>query len=142
MAFVRAIASAYTQRGLNPWPTLSVAQIAPEQFQQTASRITALQMEWLSATAMRELDDEALGWFRRRLPWGSYGMLVRASLTAPTLGVALSRWCRHHNLLTGDIRLNLSTSEQAWPTSNCTKPMTCKTCASFVPYRCSATRWV
>jgi AraC-like DNA-binding protein len=111
MAFVRAIASAYTQRGLDPWPTLSAAQIAPEQFQQTASRITALQMEWLSATAMRELDDEALGWFRRRLPWGSYGMLVRASLTAPTLGVALSRWCRHHNLLTDDIRLNLSTSE-------------------------------
>jgi AraC-like DNA-binding protein len=111
MAFVRAIASAYTQRGLDPWPTLSAAQIAPEKFQQTASRITALQMEWLSATAMRELDDEALGWFRRRLPWGSYGMLVRASLTAPTLGVALSRWCRHHNLLTDDIRLNLSTSD-------------------------------
>jgi AraC-like DNA-binding protein len=111
MAFVRAIASAYTQRGLDPWPTLSAAQIAPEQFQKTASRITALQMEWLSATAMRELDDEALGWFRRHLPWGSYGMLVRASLTAPTLGVALSRWCRHHNLLTDDIRLNLSTSD-------------------------------
>jgi AraC-like DNA-binding protein len=111
MAFVRAIASAYTQRALDPWPTLSAAQIAPKQFQQTASRITALQMEWLSATAMRELDDEALGWFRRRLPWGSYGMLVRASLTAPTLGVALSRWCRHHNLLTDDIRLNLSTSD-------------------------------
>jgi AraC-like DNA-binding protein len=111
MAFVRAIASAYTQRGLDPWPTLSAAQIAPKQFQQTASRITALQMEWLSATAMRELDDEALGWFRRRLPWGSYGMLVRASLTAPTLGVALARWCRHHNLLTNDVRLNLSTSD-------------------------------
>jgi AraC-like DNA-binding protein len=111
MAFVRAIASAYTQRGLDPWPALRAAQIAPEQFQQTTSRITALQMEWLSATAMRELDDEALGWFRRRLPWGSYGMLVRASLTAPTLGVALARWCRHHNLLTDDIRLNLSTSD-------------------------------
>ena len=111
MAFVRAIASAYTQRGLDHWPTLSAAQIAPEQFHQAASRITALQMEWLSATAMRELDDEALGWFRRRLPWGSYGMLVRASLTAPTLGVALARWCRHHNLLTDDIRLNLSTSD-------------------------------
>jgi AraC-like DNA-binding protein len=111
MAFVLAIASAYTQRGLDPWPTLSAAQIAPEQFQKTASRITALQMEWLSATAMRELGDEALGWFRRRLPWGSYGMLVRASLTAPTLGVALSRWCRHHNLLTDDIRLTLSTTD-------------------------------
>jgi AraC-like DNA-binding protein len=111
MAFVRAIASAYTQRGLDPWPALSAAQIAPEKFHQPTSRITALQMEWLSATAMRELDDEALGWFSRRLPWGSYGMLVRASLTAPTLGVALARWCRHHNLLTEDIRLNLSTSD-------------------------------
>ena len=28
---------------------------------------------------MQELDDEALGWFNRRLPWGSYGMLARAS---------------------------------------------------------------
>jgi AraC-like DNA-binding protein len=65
-------------------------------------------MEWLSATAMKTLDDEALGWFRRRLPWGSYGMLVRASLTAPTLGVALQRWCRHHGLLTDDIDLQLT----------------------------------
>jgi AraC-like DNA-binding protein len=65
-------------------------------------------MEWMSEAAMRELDDEALGWFRRRLPWGSYGMLVRASLTAPTLGVAMQRWCRHHNLLTDDIALHLT----------------------------------
>ena len=111
MAFVKAIVMAYTQRGLDPRTALSTAQIAPSSLQQTEARITATQMEWLSATAMRELDDEALGWFSRRLPWGSYGMLVRASLTAPTLGVALSRWCRHHNLLTDDIRLNLSTSD-------------------------------
>ena len=58
---------------------------------------------------MRELDDEALGWFERPLPWGSYGMLARASLTAPTLGVALKRWCRHHGLLTRDITLSLAT---------------------------------
>ena len=30
-------------------------------------------------------------------------MLCRASLTSPTLGVALKRWCRHHRLLTEDI---------------------------------------
>jgi AraC-like DNA-binding protein len=57
---------------------------------------------------MQELDDEGLGWFSRRLPWGSYGMLVRASLTSPTLGVALARWCRHHGLLTDDIQLSLT----------------------------------
>ena len=67
-------------------------------------------MEIVSGTAMQELDDEALGWFSRRLPWGSYGMLCRASLTSSNLGIAIKRWCRHHRLLTEDILLNLSTS--------------------------------
>ena len=111
MAFVKAIVAAYAQLGLDPLPALSSAQIAPNLLDQPDVRITALQMEWLSASAMRELDDEALGWFSRRLPWGSYGMLVRASLTAPTLGVALVRWCRHHGLLTNDILLQVSQSQ-------------------------------
>jgi AraC-like DNA-binding protein len=87
---------------------LEQAQIAPAILKRPAGRITALQFEMASGIAMRELDDEALGWFERRLPWGSYGMLVRASLTAPTLGVALKRWCRHHNLLTDSIHLELN----------------------------------
>ncbi len=70
-------------------------------------RVTAWQFERLSGLAMQALDDEALGWFSRRLPWGSYGMLARASLSAPTLGLALQRWCRHHGLLTDDITLSL-----------------------------------
>lgn len=111
MAFVKAIVSAYTQREIDPLPALTEAQIAPNLLNKTDARITALQMEWLSATAMKALDDEALGWFSRRLPWGSYGMLVRASLTAPTLGVALQRWCRHHGLLTDDIRLQLTSTQ-------------------------------
>ena len=65
-------------------------------------------MERISSIAMHELDDEALGWFSRRLPWGSYGMLARASLSAPTLGVALKRWCRHHGLIADDIVLKLA----------------------------------
>jgi hypothetical protein len=68
------------------------------------ARVTAAQFEALNAGhAMQELDDEALGWFSRRLPWGSYGMLCRASLTSPDLGVAIKRWCRHHRMLTEDI---------------------------------------
>jgi AraC-like DNA-binding protein len=74
------------------------------------ARITAAQMERISGAAMQELDDEALGWFSRRLPWGSYGMLARASISAPKLGVALGRWCRHHGLLADDITLTLNTS--------------------------------
>jgi AraC-like DNA-binding protein len=108
VAFVNAILLAYAQRDLSPRAMLEQAQITPTILRQPMGRITALQFERACGLAMRELDDEALGWFERRLPWGSYGMLVRASLTAPTLGVALRRWCRHHNLLTSSIQLTLT----------------------------------
>lgn len=107
MAFVHSILQAYQQRGLPPSAALAAAQITPSETGQPQACISAGQLERLSFHAMRELDDEALGWFTRRLPWGSYGMLARASISAPTLGVALRRWCRHHGLLTDDIRLEL-----------------------------------
>jgi AraC-like DNA-binding protein len=110
MAFARAVAAAYRRHGQAPEAALKLAQITPSQLAKADGRISARQMELLSAAAMQELDDEGLGAFGRKLPWGSYGMLARASLTAPDLGVALKRWCRHHALLTGDIALSLSVS--------------------------------
>ncbi|MCY1315117.1 putative HTH-type transcriptional regulator [compost metagenome] len=65
-------------------------------------------METLTDQAMRELDDEGLGWFSHRLPWGTNGMLCRASLPSENLRVALSRWCRHFKLLVQDIELELT----------------------------------
>ncbi|OZA56564.1 MAG: hypothetical protein B7X79_10330 [Acidovorax sp. 17-64-282] len=109
IAFVRAIALAYERRGLSPHRALAQAQIAPQLLQDDSARITAWQMEQISDAAMQELDDEALGWFNRRLPWGSYGMLARASISSPTLQVALARWCRHHGLLADDIALHITT---------------------------------
>ncbi|KGH12521.1 AraC family transcriptional regulator [Comamonas thiooxydans] len=111
MAFVKAIVSAYEARQMSALGALEKAQIPPDLINDANERITALQMEALSDAAMRELDDEALGWFERRLPWGSYGMLARASISAPQLGLALARWCRHHCLIAQDIQLQLS--EQA-----------------------------
>ena len=110
MAFVQAIVAAYARYGQDPATALAQAQIAPDQLQQDDARITAWQMERISELAMRELDDEALGWFSRRLPWGSYGMLARASISAPTLALAVRRWCRHHGLIADDITLNVQTS--------------------------------
>jgi AraC-like DNA-binding protein len=110
MAFARAIVGAYQRYGRDPVHALRKAQIAPEQLAKSDARITAWQMETLSGAAMQELDDEALGWFSRRLPWGSYGMLARASISAPTLQLALARWCRHHGLIAPDIALELSVS--------------------------------
>ncbi len=108
IAFIQAIAAAYAQRGLRIDDALKKAQIEPKLLKKKNARVTAMQMELLSGLAMQELDDEALGWFSRRLPWGSYGMLARASLTSPTLGLALRRWCRHHGLLTDDIHLSVT----------------------------------
>ena len=110
MALARAISAAYERQGLSPARALRLAQITPARLQQADARITAQQMEVLCEAAMRELDDEALGAFERRLPWGSYGMLARASLSAPDLGVGLKRWCRHHALLAGDMSLKLATA--------------------------------
>lgn len=111
MAFARSIALAYRRRGLAPDGALATAHIAPEDLAQPLARISARQLELLSGHAMRELDDEALGWFERALPWGSYGMLVRASISAPVLGVALRRWCRHHGLLTDRIDLQVQDAD-------------------------------
>ena len=110
MVFARAIVSAYDKFDQSAANALKQAQITPQNLAQTSAHITAQQMEALSAAAMQELDDEALGAFSRRLPWGSYGMLARASITSPNLGVAAKRWCRHHALLTDDILLKVSTA--------------------------------
>ncbi|MES2879945.1 MAG: AraC family transcriptional regulator [Pseudomonadota bacterium] len=107
IAFVRAILMAYQRYGVSPTQALQLAHIAPELMDNPEARISAMQMEVISGAAMQELDDEALGWFSRRLPWGSYGMLARASISAPNLSIALKRWCRHHRLIADDITLSL-----------------------------------
>ena len=107
MAFVRAMLVAYEKYGADATESLRRARIAPHPLHRPNARITADQMEAFSEATMRQLDDEALGWFTRRLPWGSYGMLCRASLSSPDLEVALKRWCRHHRLLVDDVLLSL-----------------------------------
>ncbi|MFM0616081.1 AraC family transcriptional regulator [Paraburkholderia nemoris] len=107
MAFVNAVLRGYRKYGVDPSDALREAQIAPPLLNEPGACVTASQFEALCRVAMQQLDDEALGWFSRRLSWGSYGLLCRASLTSPNLGVALKRWCRHHRLLTGNIILEL-----------------------------------
>ena len=113
VAFVRAIVAAYRRYGKDPGDALRRARIAPEFLSDPRNRVTGSQMQTLFGIAIQELDDEALGWFSRRLPWGSYGMLCRATLGSPTLEVALKRWCRYHGLLTDDITLKFTVTRSA-----------------------------
>jgi AraC-like DNA-binding protein len=39
-------------------------------------------------------------------------MLIRASLSAPSLGVALKRWCRHHSLICDNVALRIDIHPQ------------------------------
>ncbi len=112
-AYARVISHAFTQAAKSPAEALALAQITPRQLADPRGRITARQLELLSGAAMQALGDEALGAFRRRLAWGSYGMRARASITSADLGLALGRWCRHHGLLTDDLVMRLSTAADA-----------------------------
>ncbi|HUI58905.1 MAG TPA: AraC family transcriptional regulator [Steroidobacteraceae bacterium] len=107
---MHAVLRAYERYGEDPGNALRSAGISSSDLQRPDGRVTASQMEIFAHLAMRQLDDEALGWFSRKLPWGSYGMLCRASLSGANLGVALKRWCRHHRLLTDDIVLELASA--------------------------------
>jgi len=113
MAFVRAMIEAYARYGRDPATALQRARIDRSDLRREDACITGEQMMLFSEIAMRELDDETLGWFSRRLPWGSYGLLCRASIGAPNLAVALKRWCRHHNLLVDDVRHELRLEDGA-----------------------------
>ncbi|MEW6342078.1 MAG: AraC family transcriptional regulator [Paraburkholderia sp.] len=108
VAFIRSIVLAYERYRMNPFNALSAAHIPPSLLGNPNGRVTAQQLEIFSGFAMRELDDEALGWFNRKLRWGTNGMLCRASLPSDNLRVALLRWCRHYSLLVDDIRIDLT----------------------------------
>ncbi len=112
MPFALRMIEALKRHSCNWQDILQTVQIPPASLTDGQAKITAAQMETLSALTMQRLNDEALGWFERPLPWGSYGMLARASLSAPSLEVALKRWCRHHGLLTQAVSLKLSMDTQ------------------------------
>ncbi|MEY2874351.1 MAG: hypothetical protein RLZZ373_1722 [Pseudomonadota bacterium] len=109
MAFVRAVMLAYERRGIDPAAVLQAARIRPEQLHDPDAYINVWQLDCFGYRAMRELDDEAFGWFARRIRWGTYGMLIRASVTAPTMGAGLKRWCRFHGLLVDEVTFSLET---------------------------------
>lgn len=111
MAFVQGILLAYEKYEVDPTSALEKAQIQPDSIWAFNSRATSDQFEDLSWVAMQELDDEAIGWFSRKLPWGSYGMLCRASVGSATLGLALRRWGRHHRILTDDVLFQLEVAD-------------------------------
>ena len=63
ISFVNSTVRAYSDRGLDPTDALQRAHISPSDLGRRDARVTAAQFEIFAEAAMRELDDEALGWF-------------------------------------------------------------------------------
>ena len=70
-------------------------------------------MQTLFGIAIQELDDEALGWFSRRLPVGQLWDAVSGHPRIANPGSCPERWCRYHGLLTDDIALKFTVTRSA-----------------------------
>jgi AraC-like DNA-binding protein len=104
---VREILLAYARAGRDPAAALDRAAIAPEGADGQPVAVSMAQLQVFAQAAMRDLDDQALGWCSRPVPWGTFRLLARASLTAPTVRVALRRWAEHHTLIVPDFAITL-----------------------------------
>lgn len=84
---------------------LNEAGIPPALLEEAGSRVTAQQYTALFRLLMDRLDDESLGFLSRPLRRGSFALLARSALGAPSLEVALHRVARSFRLLQDEVAL-------------------------------------
>lgn len=89
--------------GVHLEPLLDAAGIAPSLLDTAGARVTSEQYVALFKALIDRLDDEALGLLSRRLRPGSFGLVTRSALGAPTLDVAMRRVARSFSLLQDDV---------------------------------------
>lgn len=111
IAFVQGMLSGIRARGaaapIDIGAALEDAGIAPALLDTPGSRVTAEQYVDLFALLMQRLDDEALCFLTRRLRCGSFALMTRATLGAPTFEAALRRVAHTFGLLQDDLSLEL-----------------------------------
>jgi AraC-like DNA-binding protein len=105
IAFVRGMLSGARARGHSRESFLADAGITPELIEQPGARVTAAQYTLLFRTLIDRLEDEGLGFFSRSLKPGSFALVVRSALGAPTLDTAMRRIARTFWLLQDDVAL-------------------------------------
>lgn len=105
--FLQRILAVYARYGREPTAALRHAGIDAGVLQSRAVPLSMAQLMAFSQQAMHELNDEGLGLYSRPLPWGSFGLIARGSLTAPNLRVAMQRWVRHQNIVVPDLNVGL-----------------------------------
>lgn len=105
MSFVRAMLSCVESRGLQVDSLLRDAGIDVDLLHEVSARVTGEQYATLFALLVIRLDDDGLAFFSRPLPRGSFVLIVRAALGAPSLERAMKRMARTFRLLQDDVEL-------------------------------------
>lgn len=105
MAFVRGMLSGVQARGVAPQPFLVESGIDPDLLDETSARVTGEQYVALFRLLVDRRDDDGLAFFSRPLPRGSFAMIVRSGLGAPSLEAAKRRMARTLRLLQDDVEL-------------------------------------
>ena len=105
IAFVHGMLAGVQARGQPCDTFLSDAGIAPELLTQVSARVTADQYVALFRTLIERRDDEAMAFLSRPLKRGSFALVARSAIGAPTLEVALRRIAHTFRLLQDDVVL-------------------------------------
>lgn len=104
MAFVKGMLSAVPEPAPLWDAALRLLHIDPELLQAPEARVTADQYIALYRFVHEQLRDEGLGFFSRPMRPGSYALVMRSLITAPTLERAADRLARAYTLLLDDAR--------------------------------------
>jgi len=113
MGFVTGILAGVGRAGLRPDELLEHAGIASELLHRRDARIPVARYAALYRLINERLDDEGFALFSRPLRRGSFELLCRAALSAPTLDVALERIARFLRVLLDDFSVEVETGGRA-----------------------------
>ncbi|MBL6612717.1 MAG: AraC family transcriptional regulator [Reyranella sp.] len=102
IAFVNGMLGGVRSRGEPCDAYLLDAGIAPELLVQAGARVTADQYAALFRSLMERRDDDMLGFLSRPLKRGSFALISRAALSAPTVELAMRRAAHTFRLLQDD----------------------------------------
>ena len=96
--FARAVLRHAVAKGVDPLQLLRGNGISPRLLQEKHARISIERFADLQIGTMRAMQDESLGYCRRRMPLGTWSMMCHAVVGSTTLGQALHRHCRFYSL--------------------------------------------
>lgn len=107
IAFVHSMLHGARARGLAQDSFLDTAGITPALLEEAGARVTVEQYVRLFKVLVEGLDDDFLGLQSRPLRRGSFTLIARSAVTAPTLEVAIRRIARTYRLLQDDVCIKL-----------------------------------